>query len=141
MENEHMEDYKEFTLYAKDKEQAHRLVEELFSENSQEKIRGGFWTRLFSFLRLVSIFLWRSLFVLLLTPFFLFTWLKTAISIGLGIALIYAIIGSLYYANTGRAQLDMTTLLWTESRVYTIAGIAIFLALLVTWDSYTKRDE
>ncbi|HEM3614310.1 TPA: hypothetical protein U1C23_001152 [Streptococcus suis] len=136
---------KEITLQARNEAEAHKMISDFFSDvelpkNSSFSISNIF-NSLFKILGILFIILFKLIKYVVLTPIFAFFWIRNAIFMGLGIALIYGIIGSLYYANTGRAHLDMTVVLWTETRVYTIAGIALFLALLVTLDDFKKMKQ
>ena len=146
MEKELKEEYKEITVYAKDKEQALSLVAELFpeEESKQVKERVSFWTKLGSFLRWLTVVLFKLILFLILTPFFLFTWLKNMFFLALGIPVIYWILGHLYtsfiqqkYYSTD----EFNSMMFTDTRVTILVIIVVVMGFLSALYDYQEKFE
>ncbi|HHG6295680.1 TPA: hypothetical protein ACT2IF_002114 [Streptococcus suis] len=144
MENEHMEEYKEFTLYAKDKEQAHRLVEKLFSEDKPVKQKVSFWSRLGSFLGWLGMVLVKLFLFLVLTPFFLFTVLRNLFYLGIGLTVSYWFLGQLYTSFIEQKYYtpdDFNKMMFTDTKLTILIAVVVIFALLSAIYDYQDQFE
>ena len=83
------------TLHARDKEHAHRLVEAIFSDDMETEEVVVPVVEKESFIKRLFMFLVKAVLFLVLTPFFLFTWLKNMFFLGIGLTVSYVILGLL----------------------------------------------
>ncbi|MBY0752380.1 hypothetical protein K5Q29_02800 [Streptococcus sp. 2018037] len=145
MEKELREEYKEITVYAKDKEQALSLVAELFpeEESKQVKEKVSFWTKLGSFFRLLVVVLFKLLLFLILTPFFLFTWLKNMFFLSIGFSICYPIISFAYYSFFSNLVTtdEMMVATFTETKFKILAVVVIVMGFLSAMYDYQEKFE
>ncbi|WP_449453204.1 hypothetical protein [Streptococcus suis] len=143
MENEHMEEYKEFTIYAKDKEQAHRLVEKLFSEDKPVKQKVSFWSRLGSFLGWLGMVLVKLFLFLVLTPFFLFTVLRNLFYLGIGLTITYTLISFAYYSFFSDLVTsdELAQATFTDTKLTILIAVVVIFALLSAIYDYQDQFE
>ncbi|WP_449463698.1 hypothetical protein [Streptococcus suis] len=143
MENEHMEEYKEFTLYAKDKEQAHRLVEKLFSEDKPIKRKVFFWSRLGSCLGWLGMVLVKLFLFLVLTPFFLFTVLRNLFYLGIGLTITYTLISFAYYSFFSDLVTsdELAQATFTDTKLTILIAVVVIFALLSAIYDYQDQFE
>lgn len=146
MEKELKEEYKEITVYAKDKEQALSLVAELFPEDESKQVREkvSFGTKLGSFLRWLVVALFKLLLFLILTPFFLFTWLKNIFVLALGVPIIYWILGQIYTLFIQQKHYstdEFNSMMFTDTRVTILVIVVVVMGFLSALYDYQEKFE
>ncbi|HEL2406229.1 TPA: hypothetical protein TZS96_001057 [Streptococcus suis] len=77
------------TLHARDKEHAHRLVEAIFSDGTETEEVVVPVVEKESFIKRLFMFLVKAVLFLVLTPFFLFTWLKNTFFLAIGFSIFH----------------------------------------------------
>ncbi|WP_155964039.1 hypothetical protein [Streptococcus ruminantium] len=140
---ENVEEYKEVTLYAKDKEQAHRLVEEFFQEDKQVEEEVSFWGKLGSFLKRAMMILVKLFLFLVLTPFFLFTWLKNIFFLGIGLPVFYTLASFAYYSFFSNLVTtdELVRATFTNTKITILAVVVVIFALLAAIYDYEDQFE
>ncbi|MGU8074018.1 hypothetical protein ACS60R_06000 [Streptococcus suis] len=132
------------TIHARDKEHAHRLVEAIFSDDMETEEVVVPVVEKESFIKRLFMFLAKAVLFLVLTPFFLFTWLKNMLVLALGVPVIYWIIGQLYtsfiqqkYYSTD----EFNSMMFTDTRVTILVIVVVVMGFLSALYDYQEKFE
>ncbi|CYU47108.1 TPA: hypothetical protein U1582_001779 [Streptococcus suis] len=131
------------TLHARDKEHAHRLVEAIFSDDMETEEVVVPVVEKESFIKRLFMFLVKAVLFLVLTPFFLFTWLKNMFFLGIGLTVSYVILGLLYFSFVDHKGygFDINSVLFTDTRVTILVIVVVVMGFLSALYDYQEKFE
>ncbi|HEM3208174.1 hypothetical protein ACJBY3_05495 [Streptococcus suis] len=131
------------TLHARDKEHAHRLVEAIFSDGTETEEVVVPVVEKESFIKRLFMFLVKAVLFLVLTPFFLFTWLKNTFFLAIGFSIFYPIISFAYYSFFSNLVTtdEMMTATFTDTKFKILAAIVIVMGFLSALYDYQEKFE